>query len=192
MSSHPSFKILKLNRLAFGHITVKKKDILTQISNLQSLPQTSYSIEEEETLQKDLDEILKRDEILWRDKVKSNWLEEGDANTRFFHLSIILKRRYNNIDCLLLALNRWIRNWHDIGQEFVHFYDSLFASDLPVFPLDLENLIATCISDDINRMLTTIPSTEVIRDTVFNMNAHKSLGLDEFPPLFYKQFWHHT
>lgn len=38
---------------------------------------------------------------MWREKSKQRWMEKGDANTRFFHLSTVTQRRYNFIHHLL-------------------------------------------------------------------------------------------
>lgn len=37
-----------------------------------------------------LDELLKCEEALWRDKAKTRWLEEGDSNTHLFHISTLI------------------------------------------------------------------------------------------------------
>lgn len=139
----------------------------------------------EENLQSALDEILKREEILWRDKAKMAGLEDGDANTRYFHLSTIIRRRYNNIDFLLNSSNSWITDWSTIGSEFVDSYSSLFSSDCPNFSADLEGLILPSISDSMNVALVAIPTLEEIKLTVFTMSAHTSPGPDGFPPLFF-------
>lgn len=44
----------------------------------------------------------------------------------------------------------------------MQFYYDLFASDSPMFPMDLEGLINASISDECNVMLTTILTSEEI------------------------------
>lgn len=41
-------------------------------------------------------------ESLLRQKTKSKWLKEGDANTKYFHVSINWKRRNNQLKALLI------------------------------------------------------------------------------------------
>lgn len=54
----------------------------------------------EEALQLELSKWLMRSEILWKQKSRELWLKEGDKNTKFFHLSTIIRRRHNSIDAI--------------------------------------------------------------------------------------------
>lgn len=61
----------------------------------------------ENTLIAEFNEILKREEEFWKLKFRVQWLNEGDANTKFFHTTTIDRRRKNRI----LGLNDSIGNW---------------------------------------------------------------------------------
>ena len=56
------------------------------------------------------------------EKAKTGWLEEGDANTHFFHLTMVIHHRYIYIDHLMAVDNTWKSNWESIGREFSNFY----------------------------------------------------------------------
>lgn len=81
------------NKRCFGNIQSNIKQLQTLINAHQEMPQTEEVIHEEKGLQRTLDLMLKNEEILWRDKAKARWIDEGDANTRFFHISTIIHRR---------------------------------------------------------------------------------------------------
>lgn len=103
-------------------------------------------VDREENLQKELDGLLKREEILWRDKAKARWIEDGDANIYFFHLTAIMNRRYNTIDHLQKENEDWTNDWHEIREQSLHCYASLFATDTPAGIENFANLFETCIS----------------------------------------------
>lgn len=69
------------------------------------------------------------------------------------------------------------------------FYSSLFTTECPLFPANLDGLITPSISPSANISLMAIPSPEEIKNDVLNMSSHTSLGPDGFPPFFYKRFW---
>lgn len=47
-------------------------------------------------------EVLKDEEIAWRQRSRALWLKEGDKNTKFFHQFANAHKRYNHIDQLVV------------------------------------------------------------------------------------------
>lgn len=129
------------NKDVFGNVQHRIKQIKQEIQKLQEMPQHQQVLEEEHMAQKTLDTLLKREELLWRDKSKVRWIDEGDANTRFFHVSTLIHRRYNAISYIQNCDNEWIRSRQGIGMAFQRFFVDLFTSAEPQFPDNLQNLI---------------------------------------------------
>lgn len=67
---------------------------------MQALPMDQQNATRERISIDELDEHLKREEIFWQKKAKTRWLEEGDANTHYFHITTIVHRRHNKIKCI--------------------------------------------------------------------------------------------
>lgn len=176
------------NQTHFGNIHTRIKNLKTYITHLQSLPQTTLVIQMEQMAQKDLDELLLRETILWKEKAKSQWLVEGDANTHFFHLSTILHRRHNHISFIFDAHNSCIIDPMLIGEAFINFFTHLFASEQPSFPPDLQDLIAPSITIAMNTTLIEVPSNQEIHSLLSSMANNKIPGPDGIGPLFYKSF----
>lgn len=83
---------------------------------------------------------------MWRQKSRETWLKEGNRNSRFFHLSTIIRRGQNSIDAIKLDNGDWILNKNEIKDFIVNKFQHLFTEETVEFPFDLENLIAPSIS----------------------------------------------
>lgn len=59
------------------------------IQQLQEGPQTSDNLNLL-VARWDLDELLVREDVMWKDKAKARWNEEGDASTHYFHLTMVV------------------------------------------------------------------------------------------------------
>lgn len=133
-----------------------------------------------------LQEWLEREKTLWKQKVRTKWHTLAELNTRFFHLSIVIKMRRNSIDFIKNDEGHWISRRDSIGKCFEQFYRSLFSSSHPSILNDLDELISPYLSDDDREMLGTIPSPEEIREVVFSMGSNKAPSPDGMSALFYK------
>lgn len=45
---------------------------------------------QEKNFQVELDSFPKKEEFLWKEKTKEKWMEEGDFNSNYFHLTTII------------------------------------------------------------------------------------------------------
>uniref|UniRef100_A0A7N2L3I4 Reverse transcriptase n=1 Tax=Quercus lobata TaxID=97700 RepID=A0A7N2L3I4_QUELO len=143
----------------------------------------------EASLNLELDDWLTKEELRWKQKSRELWLKEGDRNSRFFHLSTLIRRRRNRISEIKLDDGSWINNRVDIQDCFRGSFNSLYQSSNPQIPGELENLINPCISDEENDELCRIPSRDEIKMVAFGMKSLKAPGPDGFPALFYKHYW---
>ncbi|KAK9990720.1 hypothetical protein SO802_025705 [Lithocarpus litseifolius] len=143
----------------------------------------------EQALQTELSEWLIRSEDLWRQKSRELWLKLGDKNSRFFHLSTIIRRMKNNVDAIKKEDGTWIYESNQIRKLFRDTFIELFKEEEISFPEHLEHLVLPCITEDENDVLEKIPSPEEIKAVLFEMQDLKAPGPDGFPALFYKQLW---
>lgn len=176
------------NKLVFGRLQTKINDIRVQIAANQSSPPTADSLQKDKALQDSLDGLLLKEQILWRDKAKELWLEEGDQNSRYFHVSTIIRRRKNHIAHLLNRDHVAVTDCDEIGQVFVDFYKDLFSSSNHVIPPTLVALFPDPLSTQNVRGIADIPSPEEIQQAVFSMSNGKSPGSNGMSPLFFKTY----
>jgi hypothetical protein len=144
---------------------------------------------EEAKLQSELNVWLERNELLWRQKSRETWLKEGDRNSRFFHLSTIIRRRRNAIEAIKNDGGEWITHKPAIQEFVASKFQQLFTEDPVSFPPELENLIPCSITDEENEAISIPPTSSEIKQAIFGMQNLKAPGPDGLPPLFYKKYW---
>ena len=143
----------------------------------------------EANIQQELNGWLSRNETLWRQKSRETWLKDGDRNSRFFHLSTVIRRCRNSIDAIRDDQGVWIINKVEIKEFVVSKFQKLFTEESTSFPTDLEDLISPSISQLDNDALCIIPTPQEIKEVIFGMQSQKAPGPDGLPPLVYKKYW---
>ena len=80
-------------------------------------------------------------------KSRELWVKEGDRNTKFFHLSTIIRRRKNCISEIKLDDGSWINSRVEIQNYFIDNFKTLYPTSFPPILDDPSNLIEPCVSD---------------------------------------------
>ncbi|KAL9243847.1 hypothetical protein vseg_017686 [Gypsophila vaccaria] len=178
-------------RTVFQSIIRRKKRIQARLNGIQKrleLGWNGYLVKLEKDLRLEFDDILREEELYWRQRYKGQFIVHGERNTRFFHLSTILRRGKNRIIGLIDSDGVWI---DDEGKCLYlareHFRD-LFSCDnnfqganftpasFRTCPIALQKLADDLTDDEIS-------------EAVHQMGSFKTPGPDGFSPIFYQQNW---
>lgn len=186
--------ILKVwNKEVFGdvHAAVQTaEDNLNQIQNdinLQGLFDTL--LDAEKLAQTNLELCLKQQETFWKEKAKINWHLEGDRNTKYFHKIAKIKSTSKRITTLQDGENT-LTDTQQIANHIVNYYKSLFCTNFVLQDqLLVDEVIPKLITNDINAVLTTLPSSLEIKAAVFGLNKDSALGPDGFGAFFFQNYW---
>jgi hypothetical protein len=162
--------------------TAEIKALLKKLDNIQKEPPSPDSDAREE--------MCIREEQLWKQKSREQWLTTRDLNTKYFHASTAIRRMYNSITSLKLENGSFLHNRKNIGDEFVKFYNDLFSSSIPNMDDDLVSLFSPTITDFENASPCKIPDVLEITSTISSLGLNKAPGPNGFTGLFYKTYWH--
>lgn len=126
---------------------------------------------------------------MWKEKSKEKWLEDGDQNTKLFHLAMIIRRRANRIASVQRADRSVATEHDDIGRAFTDYFLHFFSSTDLECPRQLDSLFPPSLSSQDCLGLAEIPTSEEIKQVIFSMSNGKSSGPDGLSPLFFKFYW---
>lgn len=173
-------------------MNVVKKRLLARINGIQtSLAKyhSNFLIQLEKQLLKDLNDIFKKERLIWAQKAGMNWRRYADFNTRYFHLLAKIKKSRGKI----LALKDSDGNWVSDNQElkimatsyFRQMFQTRHVSSSWAVNLSSKNTIK---DQDCIALLKPITDEEV-KYNLFQMDPIKSPGPDGIQPVFYQTFW---
>lgn len=144
--------------------------------------------EERISLEARLEEMLNWVELQWKQKVGSNWVLQGDANTHFFHQFVSGRRRKNTIS-FLDSDDGEIRGQKEITNHIVRYYKILFGSNEPrniklgddFWPDNLK-----LVEEDRSWLVKPF-SGEVIKLAIMDMKENSAPGPNGFGVSFLKK-----
>lgn len=135
------------------------------------------------------DAILDQEDILWRQKSRISWLQNGDKNTKFFHLTTLVRRRRNRVERLKDDTGNWVTKSNALRKLVAGYFQDLFDNkDLHGFSGFLPNLFPQIDHNLIIEACTDV-SPEDVKEAMFNIGPLKSPGPDGFPAIFFHSCW---
>jgi hypothetical protein len=180
------------------HITSVLKNEKARLSSiidgLEALaevgPLSAQEIELKNQLNAKIVSLLREEELKWYQRSKSQFILEGNSNTRYFHSVTNGRHRKKRIhtlvqdegtieglDNLKNYITNYYKNMFGAPEEGNFFMDESQIDDIPQ------------VSVEENNFLTAEYSEEEVRKTIFQMEHNKAPGPDDFPTEFYQTFW---
>ncbi|XP_026399699.1 uncharacterized protein LOC113295582 [Papaver somniferum] len=124
-----------------------------------------------------------------KQKSRNKWLVEGSSNSSFFHNSIRMRKSSNTISELVDMNGTCLKNYEQLRNHVVQFYEDKFNGQDPVIEGDLFDFEHASISVEESNAMDMIPSPEEIKQAVFDLSADSAPGPDGFSGCFYRHCW---
>ncbi|CAM9000522.1 unnamed protein product [Rhodiola kirilowii] len=157
------------NTKVFGNVMMRIRKIEKKLKNIKELPRTTETVEQEKLLESTLDEWLAREEYLWRQRSRIQWLKKGDRNTAFFHAKASQRRVTNTIDMLLWEGTE-ITELPEILKVTGEYFDKIFASSREGTSqnwLSSLGIIPCLLSEDMKEALLRPYTREEVKKALF-------------------------
>lgn len=99
--------LMNWDRNGFGQVKKRIRELREELEKSQLQPFTAAVKRRSSDLKKELEECLDREEIMWKQRSKTQWLAEGYRNTRFFHSQASHRAKINEISGLENELGKF-------------------------------------------------------------------------------------
>ncbi|KAG5535869.1 hypothetical protein RHGRI_023591 [Rhododendron griersonianum] len=120
-------RLKEWSRKKFGDLRLKiavKKDRMLEVQTMLEKGFDHQLAAEERSLERELEDLWQKDAMYWHQRSRIKWLQMGDKNSHFFHLSTIQRRQRNQIMRLKDKGGSWKSEPKDIaGIIKLHFQD---------------------------------------------------------------------
>ena len=143
------------------------------------------------SLKKEINDLLGKEEIMWRQRSRVQWLREGDRNTKFFHAQANQRKRRNGILGINDQTGVWVSNQRAIARVAVDYFQSIFTSSSPT-EKDISKVVAQVflkVTAEMNQVLCKEYTETEVGEALKQMGPTKAPGPDGMPPFFFQSFW---
>jgi hypothetical protein len=133
--------------------------------------------------------LYEKEEIMYRQRSRQDWLKAGDKNTRYFQNWATYRRRKNTIKGLRRADGSWCDTTDGMQSLASSFFQQLYTSEGSREAAGVLELIGGLVTEDMNSKLIVSFSDSEIEVALFQMGPMKSPGPDGLPALFFQRHW---
>ncbi|KAK5803817.1 hypothetical protein PVK06_031466 [Gossypium arboreum] len=123
-----SVKVWNMN--VYGFLGTRKRNLKRALNNIQNAFDhfaSSHLAKKDMDVRDELENVLKHEDLLWKQKAWCDWFQLGDCNTKFYHSQTIKRRKFNRITSLCLDNEDWCSDQDILQSNAVEFFERLYG-----------------------------------------------------------------
>jgi len=121
----------KWSRLSFGnihHLLAQKKK---QLAQAELMSMVGMNHDQVQLPRGEVYDLMVKEECLWHQRSRVDWLKSGDLNTSYFHSQATHQNKRNFISKLILEDGSVVDGDRQIGEALVDYFKQIFTSTSP-------------------------------------------------------------
>ncbi|XP_074305003.1 uncharacterized protein LOC141639928, partial [Silene latifolia] len=187
-------RLKELNKECFSDVEnaaiLAEKTVLKIQGDLIDDPLNAELIQEEITALKSFKDLNDARQSYLRQKAKTQWLEDGDANSAYFHGAIKKRCSINKVTQIEDHQGNICTTSQSIQDAFLNYDQELLGTSNPT-DMVRQQVINTgkCCIEAHKEILNKPVTTEEIKEAFFQVPIDKSPGLDGYTIGFFKDSW---
>ncbi|GMI89723.1 hypothetical protein HRI_002641600 [Hibiscus trionum] len=118
------------NKCVFGYIGMKKRILMARLRGIQRALATRHSSflhNLKSALLIELEKLLDEEELMWKQKSRTDWITGGDRNTTYFHRRAQARKQRNKVTALHTTAGILCDDEPSLIMEAAKFYTTLFS-----------------------------------------------------------------
>ncbi|XP_010424324.1 PREDICTED: uncharacterized protein LOC104709399 [Camelina sativa] len=187
------FELKRWNKEVFGDVQRREEQlvqVIQDVHDLLDISQTDDLLAKEDSLLQEFEVALAQEELIWFQKSRETWIVFGDRNTRYFHISTIIRRRRNRIEMLKNDEGIWISDLKDLEGLVVSYYKMLYyMQDVDEVVDSLPPAGFTTLTRAKQSSLNKPFMRLEVEKSIKGMGRFKAPEPDGFQPVFYQDCW---
>ena len=173
----------------FGNVKQQIKKTKEKLWQAEVTSAREGNDEEVVRLKAELNRLCEKEEKMWHQRSRLQWIKSGDRNTQFFHGIATQRKQKHFIKGLKDSEGRWQSEEGIYTKILVDFYANLFTTSNPQKLDSIMDGVQRVVTEEMNSKLTAIYTMEEVELAIKEMAPLKAPGLDGMPPLFYQTYW---
>lgn len=189
-----SSRVSRWNKEVFGNIFHKKQHILARLKGIQrslAYRPSRFLTDLEKQLRTEYSNLLENERELWMLKSRTEWIMEGERNTKFFHVSTLVNRRHNKIRGLLTPEGEWCFDPLILRNMVNKFFKNLYSSSKECYLRIPGQWIELSFQENVelSRALLEPITNKEVWTALKCLKPHKAPGPDGLHPVFFQKNW---
>jgi hypothetical protein len=137
----------------------------------------------------ELDNLLEGEEVWWKQRARTDWLQYGDKNTKFFHQKASQRRKKNRINEIMDSQGQKYTEHEDIERVLIEHFKDLFQNQATLHIQETVKVVEDRINADMQDFLQAEFKEEEVFHAIKDMKCLAAPGPDGLPALFFHTYW---